>query len=84
MLGGRNQHPFFDQAGGVAHARHILADSFDFKTVEVDAAKDDSRLDRSRQDLEMNLSSGMQANAVAADGCSECLFVDQEFSCSLE
>ena len=62
------QHAFLHQTGGVAHARDVAAASFDFKIVEVRAAKNDARSRRSGKNAEMYGSSAVEADSLTTDG----------------
>ena len=77
VLGGRDEHAFFHQAGGVADAGHVAADGLDFKAVEIDAAKDDSRSGRSGKYSHGNWRAAVEAYSTAFHGGADCLLLSQ-------
>src|SRR6266849_5898475 len=78
MLGGRDEHAFPHQTGGVTDFRDVVADSFDLKAVQVGAAKQNARAAGSGEKAQTNRSPTMEADTAAFDGGPNCLLVFQE------
>src|SRR5579871_992970 len=78
MLGRRDQHALFHQAGGVADASDIEADGLDFKAVKIGAAKYDTRPRWRRSDAHRYRCPAVQAHAAAFHGRADCLLANQK------
>ena len=74
MLGRRDQYTLFLQTGSVADLGHIAADGLNFKTIQIDAPKDNAASCRSRKNTQIDRSATVQPYALAMDWCSNCLF----------
>ena len=74
MLGGRNQHALFHQAGRVANPSDVLPNRLNFETIQVYSSKGDAGTCRCRQDLQAYRSSRMEADTLAAGCHANCLF----------
>jgi hypothetical protein len=77
VLCGGDQHAFFLQAGGIAYARYIAANRFNFKAVQINPAKDYAGSCRRRQDSERYRLPAMQSNSFAFHRSPNCLFKRQ-------
>src|ERR1700730_11986710 len=77
VLGRRNEHAFFHQAGGVADAGDVATDGLDRKTVEIDAVEHNARTCGRRQDSQMDRGATVQADSGALHRPTNCLFVSQ-------
>jgi hypothetical protein len=77
MLSRRNQDSLLHQAGSVADAGNISADSLDWKTVEVDAVKHNAGARWGGQDSQMNRSATVQSDSGALHSPTNCLLVSQ-------
>ena len=77
VLGGGNEHAFFHQAGGVADAGHVAADGFDFKTIEIDALKNNSRSGRGGKNAHADAGAAVESYATAFYGRADCLLLSQ-------
>src|SRR5579863_10335695 len=75
VLGSRNQHAFFHQAGGIADAGHIAADGLDLKAVEISAPEDDAGARRSGYKAHGNRSATVKAHAGALHRRADCLLL---------
>lgn len=77
VLRGRDEHAFFHQAGGVADARDVAAERFDFVVVEIYTAKDNAGAGSRRQDPQVNGSAAVQADALTLYSATDCLLIQQ-------
>src|ERR1700722_10322184 len=77
MLGRRNQHAFFHQAGGVADAGDVAAGGLDPKTVQVDAAKHNARTGGGGQNPQMDRGAAVQTYTGTFRRPTNCLLVFQ-------
>ena len=77
MLGRRNEHAFFHQAGGVADAGDVAADGLNRKAVKVNPMEYDARTRGRRQDSQMDRSAAVQADSGALHCPTNCLLVSQ-------
>jgi hypothetical protein len=75
MLSGGEEDAVLHQAGGVAHARDVVALRFYREIIEVDAAKDDAGVGGGWDQADVPVDPGVQANAFCGsrlrDGCLE-------------
>ena len=78
VLGGRNEHAFLHQAGGVADTRDVPADRLDLEPVQIDAPEHDPGTRWCRQNAHGNLRAAVQPDTTALYGSTNCLLVGQE------
>jgi hypothetical protein len=74
MFCGGNENAFFLQAGGIANARYVAANGFNFKVIQVTAAEDNAGSRGRGQDSEGHISPAMEPYALAFHQSPNCLF----------
>lgn len=77
MLGRRDQHAFFQQAGGVAHTGDVATYGLNVEALKVGAAEADTRPSRGRQDAHSHWNATMQPYPLERYGFADCMFKDQ-------
>jgi len=63
VLGGGEENALFHEAGGVTHARYVVALRFDGKVIEVHAAKNDAGFGRRGDKPNVAVDTSMESHA---------------------
>ena len=74
MLGGRNQHAFLHQTGGVADLGDVLADGFHDETIQIDTPENHSGAHRGRQNSHVHRHTAVQTDAPELNRRTNCMF----------
>src|SRR6266436_1054481 len=72
VLGGGEQDTLLHEAGGIADASDVVAVSFDWEIIEINAAENDAGIRRSGEETKVRVDTGVETHTQGLDCAVDC------------